>query len=198
MDSYRRVNAVSVRNVGLLTVFAARHMQEKCQKQNADLCSTYVDLAKAFDMVNKDDPERIMAKYSCFDKFITIVRQFHDGMHVIMQDNGESSVAFPVTNGVKRGCVLASTLFSIMFSTMLLDAFSGSDNGIDIRYHTDGSVFKVRKLQAKTKVKTDIVNEFLFADDCTLQNSVDKFWMACENFGLTNSTKKKKQKWCTS
>ena len=90
------------------------------------------------------------------------------------------------------------TLFRIMFSAMLLNAFSGSDNGIDIRYRTDGFVFNLRKLQVKTKVKTDIVNEFLFVDDCTLnatikanmQNSVDKFSMACDNFGLTIGTKK--------
>ena len=81
---------------------------------------------------------------------------------------------------------------------MLFDAFNGSENGIDIRYHTDSSVFNLRRLQAKTKVKTDIVKEFLFADDCTLntttkanmQNSVDKFSMACDNFGLTISIKK--------
>ena len=73
---------------------------------------------------------------------------------------------------------------------MLFDAFNG----------TDGSVFNLRKLQTKTKVKTDIVNKFLFTDDCLLnattkanmQNSVDKFLIACDNFGLTISSKKSK------
>ena len=37
--------------------------------------------------------------------------------------DGEFSDSFPVTNGVKQGCVLASTLFSMMFSAMLTDAF---------------------------------------------------------------------------
>ena len=52
--------------------------------------------------------------------------------------------------------------------------------------------------KAKTKVKTDIVNEFLFVNDCALnattkanmQNNVYKFSMAREIFGLTISTKK--------
>ena len=81
---------------------------------------------------------------------------------------------------------------------MLLDAFSGLDNEIDIQYCTDSSVFNFRRLQANAKVKTDIVNEFLFANDCALnattqanmQNRVDKFSMACNNFGQTISTKK--------
>ena len=139
-----------------------------------------------------------MAKYGYPEKFITIVRQFHEGMHARVQENGESSVAFPVTNEVEQGCVQSPTLFSIMFSATLSDAFNGSGNGTDIRYCTDGSVFNLWKLKAKTKVKTDIVNKCLFTYDCALktatkanlQNSVDKFSMACDNFGLTINTKK--------
>ena len=133
---------------------------------------------------------------SCPPQFITIVRQFHEGMHGRLQGNGESSLAFPITNGVRQGCVLAPTLFSIMVFAILFDEFSGSDNGIDIQYRTDVSFFYLRRLQAKTKMKTDIVNEFLFADDCELnattkanmQNNVDKFSIASDNFSLTINT----------
>ena len=86
-------------------VFAARQLQEKCQEQNTDLYSIYVDQTKTFDMVSRDGLWRIMAKYGCSEKFITIIKQFHNGMHTKEQDDGESSVAFPVTNGVKQKCV---------------------------------------------------------------------------------------------
>ena len=116
-------------------------------------------------------------------KFIIIVRQFHDGIYARVQDNGEGSVTFTVTNGVKQECLQALTLFSIVFSEMLFDTFNVSDNRIEIWYRTDGSVFNLGRFQEKTQVKTDIVNEFLFADDCALKattkdnvkNSVDKF-----------------------
>ena len=36
---------------------------------------------------------------------------------------------FPVTNVVKQVCTTASTLFSMMFSAMLTDAFQDGDNG---------------------------------------------------------------------
>ena len=56
-----------------------------------------------------------------------------------VQNDGEFSRPFPVTNAVKQGCVLASTLFSIMFSAMLTDAFRKNDNGIPIRFCFEGN-----------------------------------------------------------
>ena len=90
------------------------------------------------------------------------------------------------------------TLFSIMFSAMLIDSFKDTDVGISINYHINSSVFNLRRLQAKTKVTSDTINDFLFADDCALnaiseadmQHSVDKFAKVCNNFGFTISTKK--------
>ena len=70
-----------------------------------------------------------------------------------------------MTNGAKQGCVLASKLFSMMFSAMLTDAFQEGDNGIPIKYRFDGKLFNLRRLQAKSKVQTEVLNEFLFADD---------------------------------
>ena len=89
-------------------VFAARKLQEKCQEQNVDLYTTFVDLTKAFDTVSRNGLWSIMSKFGCPDRFITMVRQFHDGMQAQVLDNGELSTPFPVTNGVKQGCVLVT------------------------------------------------------------------------------------------
>ena len=92
-------------------IFTVKQLQEKCQEQNVDLYMTFVDLSKAFDTVSPEGLWKIMAKFGCPAKFIAIVRQFHDGMLARIQNDGEFSDPFPVTNGVKQGCVLASTLF---------------------------------------------------------------------------------------
>ena len=104
-------------------IFTARQLREKCQEHNVDLYMTFVDLTKAFDTVSREGLWKIMAKFGCPAKFIAMVRQFHDGMLAKVQNDGEFSDPFPVTNGVKQGCVLASTLFSMMFSAMPTDAF---------------------------------------------------------------------------
>ena len=107
-----------------------------------------------------------------------------------------------MTNGVKQGCVLAPTLFSLMFSAMsqLTDAIRETSPGIPIRYRCDGKLFNPRRLQAVTKVKDTVIRDLLFADDCALnanneqemQLEMDGLSTACNNFGLTISTKRQK------
>ena len=175
-------------------IFTERQLQEKCQEQNVDLYMTFVDLTKAFDTVSCEGFWKIMAKFGCPAKFIAMVRQFHDGMLARVQNDGEFSDPFPVTNGVKQGCVLASTLFSMVFSVMLTDAFQDGDNGIPIKYRFDGKLFNLRRLQAKSKV----LDEFLFADDMAkgarteekMQKGVDQVSDACDSYDLTISIKK--------
>ena len=106
-----------------------------------------------------------MAKFGCPPRFIAMVRQFYDGMQARVQNDGEFSEPFEVTNGVKQSCAMASKLFSMMFSAMLMDAFQHGDTGFSIRYRFDGNIFNLRRLQAKTKVQTDVLDELLYADD---------------------------------
>ena len=102
-----------------------------------------------------------------------------------------------MTNGVKQGCVLASTLFSMMFSAKLTDAFQGGENGIPIRYSFDGNFFNLRRLQAKSNVQTEVLNEFLFADDMAkgapteekMQKGVDQVSDSCDSYDFTISIK---------
>ena len=126
----------------------------------------FLDLTKAF--VSREGLWKIMAKFGSPTKFIAIMRQFHDGMLARVKNDGEDgefSDPFPVTNGVKQGCVLAPTLLSMMFSAMLTAAFQDGDNSLPIRYRFDGKLFNLRRLQAKSKVQTEVLDEFLFADD---------------------------------
>ena len=138
-----------------------------------------------------------MAKFGNPAKFIAMVQQFHNGMLARVQNDGKFSDPFPVTNGVKQGCVLASTLFS-MFSAMLTDAFQDSDNDIPMRYCFDGKLFNLRRLQAKSKVQKEMLDEFLFVDDMAkgapteekMQKGVDQVSDSCDSYDLTISIKK--------
>ena len=121
-----------------------------------------------------------MAKFGSEARFITMVRQCHDGMLALVQNNGEYLEPFPVTNGVKQGCVLAPSLFSMMFSAMLTDAFQEYDAVFPIRYRFDGKLFNLRRLQTKSKVQTDVPAELLYADDMAenakTEKQIERLW----------------------
>ena len=86
----------------------------------------------------------------------------------------------------------------MMFSTMLTDAFQDGDNGIPIRYRFDGKLFNLRRLLAKSKVQTEVLDEFLFADDMAkdapteeeMQKGVDQVSNSCDSYDHTISIKK--------
>ena len=87
--------------------------------------------------------------------------------------------------------MLAPTLFSMLFSAMLTDAFVVAKSDLTL------DRFNQRRLQAKAKVPQDTIRDFLFADDCALnagtrpemQESMNLFSTPCNDFGLTISTK---------
>ncbi|XP_072041153.1 uncharacterized protein [Amphiura filiformis] len=129
-----------------------------------------------------------------------MIIQLHEIQLGQVRLNNDLTEPFPITNGVKQGCVLAPTLFSIFFSMMLHQATVDldDDDGIYIRYRTDGSLFNLRRLQARTKTMDLLVRELLFADDAALvahtessmQRITSCFADATKLFGLEVSLKK--------
>ena len=160
------------------------------------LCTLYE--AKAFDTVSREALWQILHKFGCPDKFVNIIKSFHEGMAARVSEEGKLSEPFRVNNGTKQGCVLAPLLFNIFYSAMLLDAFRNNDQGIHIKYRTDGGIFNLRRLQAKTKVTDLLARDLLYADDCALvthtledaQSVVDCFARAATHFGLSINIKK--------
>ncbi|XP_076467574.1 uncharacterized protein LOC143298579 [Babylonia areolata] len=81
---------------------------------------------------------------------------------------------------------------------MLREAKEDLLEGINIRFRTDGSIFNLRRLLARTKTTEELILELLFADDCALlahaeealQLVVNHFADAARAFGLTISLKK--------
>ena len=130
-------------------------------------------------------------------KFLTIIHQLHEGQQGQVKHNESLSGSFPISKGVKQGCVLAPTLFSIFFSIMLRETKEDLPDGIYIRFRTNSSPFNLRCLLERTKTIEELITELLFADDCALfahteedlQHIVNRFFDAAKNFGLTISLK---------
>ena len=179
-------------------IFAARQLQEKCQEQRQPLYMGFIDLTKAFDSVKRDLLWDILARFGCPEKFITILRLLHDDMSVVVTANGNFTEPFKVKSGVKQGCVGAPTLFSIFISAVLYLVRNRLPAGIPAIYRTDGGIFNLARLKARTKVTTISFMEFQYADDnavCALtendlQAILNAFAGAYSRLGLSVNVRK--------
>ena len=176
-------------------IFSVRQLQEKCHEQRRPLYIAFIYLTKAFDLISRSGLFELLEKTGCPLKLLSMISSFHDNMKGTVNYDGATSEPFEIRNGVKQGCVQAPTLFGIFFSLVL----SGSIHRGCLLTHnrTDGMLFNVARLRAKTKVRGVLIREMLFADDAALathteddlQQLMDRLSHACKEFGLTISIK---------
>ena len=143
---------------------------------------------------------QLLRKYGCHEKFTTMIESLHTGMIVMVRNRGEVSDTFAITNGVKQGCVLAPTLFSIFLPAMLEEALRDMGDGVYIQSRQNADIFTVAHFRAKTKITNIHARELLFADDSApiahsaeeIQRIVDAFVTASSKFSLKINIKKDK------
>ena len=174
-------------------IFTVRQIQEKCREQGKSLYLAFIDLTKTFDLVSRKGLSQLLEKIGCPPKL-----SFHEDMKGTVMHDGSCSDPFLIKGGVKQGCVLAPTLFGIFFSLLLSHAFKSSSDGVYLHTRSDGKLFSIARLRAKTKVTEILIREMLYADDAALashtedglQRLIDWFSQACKDFGLTISIEK--------
>ena len=76
---------------------------------------SFIDLKKAFDMLSREALFIILNKIECPPELNSLIEPYHNKMWSTVQYYGIVSVPQKIRNGVKQGCVLAPTLFSIFF-----------------------------------------------------------------------------------
>ena len=95
---------------------------------------------------------------------------------------------YTVYDGVKQGCVMAPTTDNIQLDVPL-HSYS-CDDCFSMRYRVDDILFNLR-LQAKSKILIDVLDEVLYADRVAknvltekMQETMDRVSQACMNANL--------------
>ena len=132
-------------------IFCLRQTQKKCIEQNMPLYAAFINFTKAFETVSSDGLLQVLTKFGCSAKFVNIVKSLHSEMQASVAQGTNHSNEFAVTNGVKQGCILAPTLFSLYLSTMLGVAFDDSLDGVSIQTQHKADLFKFLTLKREQK-----------------------------------------------
>ena len=179
-------------------IFSLRQLQEKAIEQQKEIYIVFIDFRKACDTVDRRLLWRVLKTFGCPDHLIEMVRLFHDGAEGRVVVGGQESERFSITHGTKQGCVLAPTLFSLFLTVVLLKLSREIESGVHITTRSDGRLFNLARLKAKTKTRRELVTELLFADDTALvahdqdqiQRMVNVFAETAGKMGLQINTQK--------
>lgn len=142
-------------------------LQKKCREPHRYLYIAFVNLAKAFNTVNQDMLWCSLAKGGCPPKFIVIIKDFHINMCTHIVSACIISDAFNVNIGVKQGCVLMPTLFSIYLAAVILLNHQSLQlyDGTCLHYRLGGSVFNLYWLYTFTMTSTRKFFDLQYADN---------------------------------
>nr|VZI32342.1 unnamed protein product [Spirometra erinaceieuropaei] len=169
-------------------IFAERPLHKKGQEIRIRLDSSFVDLKKAFDTVNRVGLQKIMQKFGSPERFNPMVRQLRDNMMALVRgicSDQWSDAGLP-------------PVFSLMFTAMLMDAYRDYRPEIRSACRTDGHLLNHRRIHYQSRVSKTTAHKLLSVDDCPfnatsngdMKRSMDLFAAGCENLGLVVSTEK--------
>ena len=186
-------------------MFVVRRLQELGQTSNTSLEICFIDLAKAYNSVDRVLLWEVLARFGVPPRMIKVIRMFHDGMRARVQlDDGDFSARFNVCQGLRQGCVLSPLLFNIFFAAVIIvvlqrfaeDPLTVSDlvylddapKGEDGRPRKEGTLEMVRRA----------VWGMLYADYAGVVSTSPRgltrmmgvIVVTCQEFGLTVSEKK--------
>ena len=79
----------------------------------------FVDLKKAFDSVDRDLLWLRLGHYGISGKFLDLIKCLYRDTEYCVRVNDTVTEPFPVTSGVKQGCLLSPTLFNLFINSLI-------------------------------------------------------------------------------
>ena len=128
----------------------------------------FIDLKKAYDTVNRPALWKVLRKTNLSLKVQRLVQSLHTNTHATVRAYGQLSDSFPVTNGVRQGCVLAPALFNIFLDHILHVALANSPDGITIRYTKANSRITINNRVTQPEEFDELIQQLLYADDMAI------------------------------
>jgi hypothetical protein len=117
----------------------------KLSRMSTYVC--FIDIKKAFDTVNRDCLWYKLMQLGMRGKILDAIQSLYKDVQCSVKVNDYQSPWFTVKNGVKQGCTLSPTLFSIFINDLAMD---------------------INALQCGVSIDDTVISLLLYADDIAL------------------------------
>ena len=165
-------------------IHALYTIQVDCYNNNVEVFITFIDLKKAFDLVNRTILGYILKIIGVPELLVCLILNFHYNSTANFRYNGTvHPEIIPLSTGLKQGCVAAPILFLIFFSAIFT-----------LVYKELGPLVGGRiRIQSKDKTFSLInIWELMFADDVAIityskedtQKFINCLDKICRKFGM--------------
>ena len=94
-------------------IFNLRMIVQKYREVNTSLHTCFIDYSKAFDCVNHGEMWNTLKEMNFDPKIILLIGSLYEGQQSAVQLECGTTEWFPITKGVRQGCILSPHLFSI-------------------------------------------------------------------------------------
>jgi Reverse transcriptase (RNA-dependent DNA polymerase) len=125
-------------------IFSLRRISELHLKARAPLMAAFVDLAKAFDSVNRDALWALLRARGVHHHLVALLAALYTGCGGRVVINGATSDFFPMRTGVRQGCPLSPLLFNVFMDFVMRQVSAACElegvMGVRVGYQMDGQL----------------------------------------------------------
>ena len=154
-------------------------IRKYCHKKQSRIYSCFIDFSKAFDTIPRDILLNKLLNLNITGKFFNIIKSIYSNDKACIKIGSELTECFPISQGVRQGCVLSPLLFNIFMSDLAK---------------------KLEPISGKLKLEPYNIDSLIWADDIllfaenekNLQDMIDTIDRYCKDNKLTINTDKTK------
>jgi hypothetical protein len=114
-------------------MFVLRTVAAKCGEFQCCLAQAFIDLAKAYDTINRWALWKVLALYGVHPKLIALLQDLHVGTQAAVRMDGQVGPTFEVSEGVRQGCVIAPLLFNVFMDFVVKQALARMPPGCGVQ-----------------------------------------------------------------
>ena len=167
---------------------------EKSQEFRCPLYMAFIDVRKAYDLVNRNALWYILQhEYSIPERLVKIIEALHSDTRASGRAYGKNSLEYAVQTGVRQRCVMAPVLFNIFFDVITKLHYRTTSRRASLYCTT----LSKKKIVGGWKKFTDelLLNNMAYANDMVfladsksdLEEMLRSFDSTCSSMGLLSA-----------